>query len=272
MKIKFIFFVLVTTMLMGCASEKQPQPEVIPTESISPSTNTPEPPPTETSVPTKTPLLTATIDADPAVYDNFENPANDELFNQGQWRLSGNASAPVVQQKDGKIMFSDEGDEQEYTATVLVAKNFDGFKIESPMYFEADLMLSAESGPGDVSITLYGLDISPDWFSKCFIQFYDEHGANCMHASWDEGLSGDYDSYYRKITPGDWHNFRIEIDPETLEFTYYIDNVLSGKDIPLDAEKLRGANFQVVIGISKSTVEQPVFGYIDNVKIGALAP
>ena len=272
MKIKFLFFVLVTTILIGCASEKLPQPEVISTESISPSTNTPEPLPTETSVPTEPPQPTATIDVDPSLYDNFENPANDEFFNQGQWRLSGNASAPVVQQKDGKIMFSDEGNEQEYTVTVLVAKNFDGFKIETPMYFEADLMLSAESGPGNISLTLYGLDISPDWSSNCFIEFNDKHGANCMHASWDEGLSGDYDSYYRKITPGDWHNFRIEVDPETMEFTYYIDDVLSGRDVPVDAERLQDADFQVVIGISKSTAEQPVFGYADNIKIGTLVP
>jgi len=93
-----------------------------------------------------------------------------------------------------------------------------------------------------------------------------------MHASWDEGLSGDYDSFYRKITPGDWHTFRIEIDPETMEFTYYIDGVISGRGIPLDAERLRGAEFQVVIGINQSTAAQPVFGYADNIRIGSIIP
>jgi hypothetical protein len=271
-KAKLLFFILVFSLVAGCVSEKPTeviQAESSPTEM--PPSVTPEPLPTNTPQPTDTPEPTATIDADPAVYDNFSNPANDDFFNQGQWRLSGNASPPVVQQKDGVIMFSDEG-EQEYTATVLVAKNFDGFQIESPMYFEVDLMLSPESGPGGISLTLYGLDISPDWSAKCFIQYYDKHGANCMHASWDEGLSGEYDSFYRTITPGDWHNFRIEIDPETMEFTYYIDGVISGRGIPLDVERLRGAEFQVVIGISKSTVDQPVVGFADNIRIGPIMP
>jgi hypothetical protein len=169
------------------------------------------------------------------------------------------------------IMFSDEGN-QEFTATVLVARNFDGFQLDSPMYFQADLMLSPESGPGDVNLSLYGLDISPDWFAKCFIQYTDEQGANCMHASWDAGLNGDYSAFYRKITPGHWHTFRIEVRPETMEFAYYIDGVLSGKGVPLDAERLRGAEFQVVVGIDKNTPDGAVIGFADNVRIGAITP
>ena len=271
-KANFLFVILVFLLITGCGTAEptevikaQPSPTEIP-----PSV-TPEPLPTNTPEPTATIQPTATIDADPAVYDNFENPENDGFFNQGQWRLSGNNSNPNVQQMDGVIMFSDGG-EQENTATVLVAKNFDGFQIESPMFFEADLMLSPDSGPGDVNLTLYALDISPDWFAKCFIQRYDAHGANCMHASWDEGLSGGYDAFYRNITPGTWHHFRIEVDPQTMQFTYYIDDARSGKNVPLDAERLQDAKFQVVIGIYKNTVDQPVFGSIDNVKIGSIMP
>jgi hypothetical protein len=271
-KIKFLFVVLVFLLTTGCASESPT--EVMggePSPTDVPASITPKPLPTNTPEPTATVQPTATIDADPAVFDNFENPANDGFFNQGQWRLSGNAPSPSVQQKDGELIFSDEGG-QENTATVLVAKSFDGFEIKVPMYFEVDLMLSPESGPGDISLTLYGLDISPDWFAKCFVQFYDKHGANCMHASWDEGVSGGYDAYYRNITPGDWHTFRIEIDPQTMEFTYYIDGAMSGRNIPRDAERLTGAKFQVVIGILKATPDQPVFGFVDNVRIGPIMP
>lgn len=270
-KTNLLLLVMALLLLAGCGTTASPEITQAeqPNSTEIPPTETPEPLPTNTPEPTITVLPTATIDVDPTVYDNFENPANDGFFNQGQWRLSGNASAPVVQQEDGIIKFSDEG-EQEHTATVLVAKNFDGFKIKSPMYFEADLMLSPDSGSGDISITLYGLDISPEWFSKCFIQHYDKYGANCMHASWDDGLSENYDAYFRLITPGDWHNFRIEVDPATMEFTYYIDGVMSGRGVPTNAELLRDAEFQVVIGISKATVGEPVFGFIDNVKIGSI--
>lgn len=271
-RVKFIPMILVFSLLAGCATAKPTEgitAEPDPTEIL--SSVTPELLPTNTPEPTATIQPTATIDADPTVYDNFENPANDGFFNQGQWRLSGNAPTPVAQQKDGVLMFSDE-DKQENTATVLVAKNFDGFQIESPMFFESDLMLSPDSSRGEISLTLYALDVSPDWLAKCFIQDHDKHGANCMHASWDEGLSGNYDAYFRLITPGDWHHFRIEVDPETMNFTYYIDGIISGKGIPLDAERLRGAKFQVVIGINKSTADQPVFGYVDNVRIGTIAP
>jgi hypothetical protein len=58
-----------------------------PTDTPLPPTATPVPP-TNTPVPTATPQPTPTMDADPTVYDNFNNPANDGSFNQSQWEYA----------------------------------------------------------------------------------------------------------------------------------------------------------------------------------------
>ena len=94
---------------------------------------------TDTPEPTNTPKPpTATIDADPTVYDNFNNPANDGSFNKYQWIMLNDSMGKVIQ-KDGRLIVSYDNKTPE-NGISLSALKYDSV-IQTPTFFEAKLMV-----------------------------------------------------------------------------------------------------------------------------------
>ena len=132
---------------------------VLPTDTPVP-TSTPRPtatpvPPTNTPVPTATPQPTPTMDADPTVYDNFNNPANEGGYNTDLWELWHLAGR--VAQQDGVLMFTQRGKPED--GTYLGARKDYDVSLDSPTFFEARLMLSPEANAGFVRLALYTKDL-----------------------------------------------------------------------------------------------------------------
>lgn len=245
-------------------SPSVPTPTVV--AAVVPGTSTPSPTNTPRSIPTPT----TTIDTDPTMYDDFNNPTDDGGFNQNQWRLSGTSPNPQVQQQDGILIITDDGDQQD-TATVLVARKYDDFSLDAPTLFEAELMLSPESGAGNVDIGLFATIDTGDWSSLCSILHNDDQTQmNCRDSLWPQQTDHSHETPGQLVELGTWHTVRIEVDPNSMTITYYIDGLVVDSYVPFDAEKLRGAKFQFVVGTWKTTAEGTMTGFIDNVRIGQL--
>lgn len=262
-----IFAFVLTVILAACGTAPGGStPEV--TQAIQP-TQTPSV--TDTPSPTATPILpTATMDADPTVYDNFNNPANDGHFNEGLWQdtSSGIPVHEFVQDK-GLLRVSRSG---AAGSAVLTATSHKDFALDKPLFIEAKLMLDAKEHAGNISIEL-DANVAPGqtWFSQCVVYpMSDAFGAGkCWDTIWPQQQGHEYVAGIYNFKHGTWHLYRIEIDPKTMTFTYFIDQRKVGTHVPKDADQIRNAPFTFNL-TSWAPVIDPGTGYIDDVRIGTL--
>lgn len=252
-------------------TKESPNREDDPTDTPIPKTsNTPTPipntpAPTKTPKPTNTPrptlLPTPTIDADPTVYDNFENPANDGLFNQNQWEgWAGSNTANFVQQ-NGVLNITTKEE------VGLIAREYVLFPLENSLNYETKIKLSSNAHTGNI-----GMKINVDlpgggwWVSECNIgaSASDDQGwAYCSEAGSGGGID-EFESNGKRVDFDTLHTFHIKIDPVSMNFEYYIDEQLVGKHIPANAPDLQDAYYSLVIG---SHSEPDIIGTIDSVRI-----
>jgi predicted Ser/Thr protein kinase len=243
---------------------EEPEPTVTP----GPPADTASPKPTYTPRPTIGP--TATIDADSTVYDNFNNPAFEGSYDQDRWRKSDYIAGDLIQ-RDGVLVAAQEGEPD--TETTLVPREYDNIQLNTPFFFEARLMLDPEQNSGAVYIAI-GAGLSGDvwWNSDC--SFDSKSGqstvwAKCVDYPWPEQAGHRYESDGKTLDTGTWYPVRIEVDPATMTFTYYLDGQMVGSHVPVDAEKFKQAKFSFKLGVWGVSSEA-ITGYIDDVRIGPL--
>jgi hypothetical protein len=276
-KLSIPHIILLSILLAACnTSPELAQPEVARTVSlitaipIPTETGSPTPEPTATTTPEATFTPTATIDADQTIYDNFGNPANDGSYNEGQWSTFL-ATDTEYSQQDGILKISRTGDPEESSG--LSAIHYIDFTLEDPTFFEAKLMLDPEHHEGYVQFQLWGSLPGDDaWFTQCLIIPTTTVGWGqifCWDSVWPEQPGHSYFSEVFYIELGTWHSVRIEFDPTTTEFTYFIDEREMGSNVPVDAERIGDAEFTLSISVWSET-EEEVVGYFDNVRIGPL--
>jgi serine/threonine protein kinase len=204
---------------------------------------------------------TATIDADPTVYDNFNNPANEGSFNQSRWRYSTDTKPPrQIIQQSGVLVVTQDG---KSGRTALTARKYAAVTLNARTFFEARLKISPDQYAGNVQLHLRTW--TSDWFSECNIS--EDASAGCWDTIWPIQNGHVYESIRKQVGYGTWHTFRIEVDPLTMTFTYYMDGQMIGSHIPVDAEKLKKARFEFLIGVWSPSPDA-VTGYIDDVRIG----
>ena len=189
--------------------------------------------------------------ADPTVYDNFNNPANEGTFNRRLWRYSTDTEPPRQIMQQGRVLVVTQ--EGKSGRTALSARTF----------FEAKMRLSPDQRAGSVQLHLRTQ--TGDWFSECTIS--EDASVGCWDTIWPMRTGHAWESDRRQVGYGTWHTFRIEVDPLTMTFTYYIDGQMIGSHIPVDAEKLKKAKFELLIGVWSPSPDA-VTGYIDDVRIG----
>lgn len=236
------------------------------------ATNTPKP----TNTPRPTPTPTATIDADRTVYDNFNNPANDGSFNRSQWEIWGGSSNQLVQ-KDGVLIAtinSSASVSQDWTT--LAARKYSYVSLNSltsngPTFFEAKLKPDANQHTGNVQLHLSADDMpgGGSWFAECAIN---EDWLGCYDSLWPSQEGHDYGVEGKQVGYDTWHVVRIELDPTTMQVTYFIDGQMVGSHVPVDADKIKNAHFTFGPGVWRSSSSAAITGYIDDVRIGRVEP
>jgi hypothetical protein len=257
--------------LTAAAPPATPTPTPAPPVSAGNGTGDTVAPPTPASTatlrPTSTPPLIATAAPAPAVavnpilYDDFNNPAHDGSYNQSLWAAS-NPDAGDTRQEDGvlKVVFGGLPNNE----TGLTAREYDNFKLTGPTFFETRLMSDDVKGNYHVWLVLES-DLETQDFSDCIYRG-DIVGPE-IHCN----LSFAQDPVY--ISPkvptefGAWHTVRIEVAPEPMTFTYYVDGQMIGDYNAPNADALRDANFRLKVGVW-GPGEETFTGYIDDVRIG----
>jgi len=225
-------------------------------------TATPSPQPIDTAGATKPPAPELTAPPPPTgipVYDDFNDPAYDGSYNQTQWRRS-DPNIGNFRQEDGRLIITQEGSPGEDAK--LVSREYDYVPLSGPTSFEAKLQLDPEHMSGSVFLALQ-FELVPDeeyWWSDCSI---DPGWVHCYADS-------DYDSDGIPPEYGQWHTLRIDVDPASMELTYYIDGRIVGSTIPPNPDDFKSAGAVLYLG-TWAEGEETVVGYFDEVRIGPLA-
>lgn len=228
------------------------------------STSTPMSTPTPTRIPTATPTPSATIDADPTVYDNFNNVANDGSFNQNLWGWWAGA-ANKEEQKSGELVITHKPGTSD-DKTGLFAKKYENFSFKQLNFFEAKILLQESSTTGNVQIHMYSNN--PEWWAECLVHRYSTGiFTSCISTKWPTE-SFDYQTEFIQTDFNQWNTVRMEINPETSEFSFYINGQFAGSYIPAEAERLKSSRFTFSIGTWSQ--DGIIVGHIDDVRIGRL--
>jgi hypothetical protein len=143
------------------------------------------------------------------------------------------------------------------------------FRIERPMFFESSLLLT--EGTGDRAINMYliaDLGGGRSWGPSCSLNVAEPAVVMCGQ---DASIgSSDWDmAAYVPVTFDTWHTLRIEINPDTMLVSYYVDGRLVGTLQPGDVDILREAAYSLDFS-SWSPDTTSVTGRIDNVRVGYL--
>ena len=200
--------------------------------------------------------------ADPTMYDDFDNVAYNGKVNGALWIYGGDTSYMRVFQENGSSVFT----VSEANNCSALHVNNDYNSITQPMFIETRMMLDPES-------TIWGTDLgitfnAEDGHSVCSIfPGQDTQEISC----WSKYFGVDQRHYKVRIVPGTWHILRIEVYPQTMQFSYLVDGEEIGAYIPRNSEPMKNIEYELLIRLCNwgGYAQNPV-GYVDYVRMGAI--
>jgi tetratricopeptide (TPR) repeat protein len=193
--------------------------------------------------------------------DDFNNSAYDGSYNSGLWEKPKTTGTAV--QGDGVLALTQSASD---SITELYARSYRDLSLQSSIYFEAKLRLDPNTGP--VSLLMGPCCGVLD--TNCQLLSVDgiHQSAQCWQ-NWSGSPLETYPPGSEPITPGSWHTFRIEFDPVTRVFTFFIDNQQVGATTA--APQLRGDPSDFALRVHKlDGSAAAAIGYVDDVRIGPL--
>ena len=199
---------------------------------------------------------------DPTMYDDFDNTVYDGSIDVSLWGYPGDISSlGDVYQNDGTLVFKVNG----YEKNLGIFTQTDFNPITTPMFIEARMMLDPDTTKwADFGITF----VAEDAASVCSIfAAQDSQEINC----WSYSFGNDHERYKVEIIPGTWHILRIEVYPETMQFSYIVDGKEIGVYVPQNREPLRSFEYVNIARLNNwgTTAKNPI-GYIDYFRMGTI--
>jgi hypothetical protein len=195
-----------------------------------------------------------------ALYDNFEI---DGPYDPNKWFM--NSTGGDIIQQGGAL--SVRLDNLKGTVVSLQALNYKEFSIESPMFFEANLMLPAQSGGHLYMLVIADLESQP--YSDCTVYGFDLAVFSCGYDNKNIEYMFEGDDLIKR-NYGTWHTMRIEIVPASMEISHYIDGEKIRNFVPPGRDELQSAKFTFEIGFAADDPDATGVGYIDYVRIGII--
>lgn len=213
-------------------------------------------------------IVLVIIASDPTMYDDFNNPLYNGKFNNALW-VGEDIPAGRIVQENGSLTF----ELNDYPGQIGIYASKNGYKQPtSPIFVESKMMLDPTSRDNAAIYVGFGASGSGAT-SACTI--FAHTGATYTQ---EVSCSSEVDlpeipleSYSVNITPGTWHLLRIELYPDTMTFTFFVDGNKIGSYVSQDPDKLKDVSYVPVVFVGSGTDSAPrVNGYVDYVKIGKI--
>ncbi len=215
----------------------------------------------------ETPVLDVTVSS----YDDFDDMQYDNSYNLNLWEYEGTRHIDV-EQVNGVLVFSTNSFPESANGRMSPIYN-STWSLENLPIIEAKLQLdSSKRGQGSfIKIITYTELSGRDWWSECMLN-NGEYEYTFFFCDIYSGERTEDDmpvyEYQTSVFNGnydEWYTARIEIDAETIEFSFYLNGKLIGSHVPKDAEELQQASFSPSIGSWANSDEQ-FLGYFDDVR------
>ena len=161
-----------------------------------------------------------------SIYDDFNKLSYENSFDRSKWDFEG-ASLDQAAQQNSIMVLRQANATPSSPNTRLYSREYKDAPLESPMVFETKMMLSPDEHDGSIGFqVLFFLPSGEIWSAGCTIIEEGPWALCSESASWAE--SHFYEAEREPTDWGKWHTFRIEIDPEMMMFSYYIDGEMKG--------------------------------------------
>ena len=202
------------------------------------------------------------------IYDDFNDKAYNGNFNRKKWEPFSFSSGRIVQKDEILTLSRSKGKSD---GIGLTARDYQDFTINIPIFMEARFMVP-EAQDGHVYLTT-SADLDSEDYTDCLLGYGDKQASiSCSYTrivAKEEKAA--YTTKSMAVDFGSWHIVRIDIEPSTMTFTYYVDSKKFGSYVPKNAKKLKKAKFSIDIGIWGES-SNPLTAYVDYVCIGENEP
>lgn len=224
-------------------------------------------PPQQLTAPSRLYLPLVNKFYDPALYDNFDNPAYEGAWNPSLWTWADwNPEWVKMQQQNGALVLWNTTP-AELGGGQLLVKTPAQRQRAQPWFVEARLKISSDRQGGLSTVQLKAhTDLTgKSWTAYCLLG----GSTATVTARFSCGiLSGEYSTVEVQVRYDRWQTAKIEILPGTAELRFYLNDTLVGTRIPRDAAALKNVtelvpNVQLWNGAPDATSTR----YVDDVRI-----
>ena len=178
---------------------------------------------------------------DPLLYDDFNDPAWDGMWNPALWH-AWDTTGFDVRQENGAMVFSNPSPIEKTTTLDLQLGG--EHSLGQLRLFQARLKISSDRSGGGSAVWIHfggkaaGYD---DWYTECGLEGRpgDTVYAHCQVA---QSQGQEYQTPDLLVNYDTWYTLRIETDPATANMRFFLDNTLLGSHTPKNAAALLNAN------------------------------
>lgn len=202
------------------------------------------------------------------LYDDFNDSAFDGFYNPLKWQFWGDGNYFNMRQENGVIVLTSSNAPAERD-TVMVASMSLERTLHQVQRFQARLRISSDTNGWGAKIQILSDDIGAgqSWWTSCDLVKYGSDasfGCGITATDFGVGVPAQVDR---------WYTARIEIDPNTVNMCFYLDNTLLGCHIPSNAAVLKAVtNFTARIGAWNEVPNPTGTLYFDDVYIAPARP
>ena len=178
---------------------------------------------------------------DPLLYDDFNDPTWDGVWNPALWH-AWDTTGFDVRQENGAMVFSNPSPIEK--TTTLDLQFWGEHSLGQLRLFQARLKISSDRSGGGSAVWIHfggkaaGYD---DWYTECGLEGRpgDTAYAHCQVA---QSQGQEYQTPDLLVNYDTWYTLRIETDPATANMRFFLDNTLLGSHTPKNAAALLNAN------------------------------
>jgi hypothetical protein len=205
------------------------------------------------------------------LYDDFNNTAFDGFYNPIKWRFWGDENYFSAQQQGGVLVITNTPSTPANVGLDLPLAMPLERTLSQVQRFQARMKLSSGTSGTGAKIQIMSDVNGSGWWTQCGLNAYGSSpGFGCDITNY---TPGNYQAEYGVSWPTSlnfdtWYTARIEINPNTVQVCFYLDNNPLGCHVPSNANALKTYNnFIPRIGSWNGNAGATGIRYFDDVYI-----
>jgi outer membrane protein assembly factor BamD (BamD/ComL family) len=208
-----------------------------------------------------TSVSTAIVQADPLMYDDFDNSTYEGKVNTSLWNVD--LLAGKIFQQNGLLAF--ELSNYEGQIGISTPKPY---KPVSPIFVESKIMLDRTSRNATIWVG-FGSSAMGKGVACSIFASPDEKQGGCTSELELPDIPQEW--YLANMPLGIWHIIRVELYPNTMIFVFFVDGKKIGSYVPKDPGKFTNTSYVPLVYVStgKDSASR-VTGYVDYFKLGKI--